>query len=61
MSKEPRMIRRAPNLVFEGRKPDPLERVRLALANLPAWVVDVERRLAALEREAAVNGNGERG
>lgn len=57
-------IRRAPNLVFEGRKPDPRE-ILGGLYHLTRLigrdVGDLERRLAVLEREAATNGNGERG
>lgn len=57
-------IRRAPNHLFPGRRPDETEyRARVAgmLLGLEADLAAMERRLAALEREARANGNGERG
>ena len=57
-------VRRAPNLVFEGRKPDWRKATAALFEMLDAQAElqsELDSRLAALEREAAVNGNGERG
>lgn len=57
-------IRRAPNLVFEGRKPDWRKTTAALFEMLAAQAElqsELDTRLAALEREAATNGNGERG
>ena len=54
-------IRRAPNLVFEGRKPDRQREIVEHVMLLEGDVEELARRIRALEREAATNGNGERG
>ena len=57
-------IRRAPNLVFEGRKPDWRKATTALFEMLDAQAElqnELDSRLAALEREAECNGNGERG
>lgn len=57
-------IRRAPNLVFPGRKYDwqPTTHVLFELiAALSGSLAELHERIRVLERDAAVNGNGERG